>query len=157
MDKALFADSVATSIGAVFGTSNTTTYIESAAGIKEGGKTGLTSVVTALFFLLCIVLAPVAGLVPAYATAPALIVVGILMMGSFREIAWDDFDEAVPAFFAAILMAVCYNISYGIAASFIFHCLIKLIRRKGREVHPILYGASALFLLNFVITAMMKI
>jgi AGZA family xanthine/uracil permease-like MFS transporter len=157
MDKALFADSIATSIGAIFGTSNTTTYIESAAGIKAGGKTGLAAVVTAFLFLLCIVLAPIAGLVPAFATAPALIVVGILMMGSFRKIAWDDFDEAVPAFFAAIFMAVCYNISYGIAASFIFYCLIKVIRGKFREIHVILYSASILFLLNFVITAMMKI
>ncbi len=153
MDKALFADSVATSIGALFGTSNTTTYIESAAGIEAGGKTGLTSVVTAVLFLCCIILSPIAGLVPAFATAPALIVVGILMMGSFGKIAWDDFEEAVPAFFAAILMAFCYNISYGIAAAFIFYCLIKLMRGKGREVHPILYGAAFLFLVNFVIMA----
>ncbi|MEN6364351.1 MAG: NCS2 family permease, partial [Rectinema sp.] len=157
MDRALFADSVATSIGALFGTSNTTTYIESAAGIEAGGKTGLTSVVTAILFLFCIFLAPIAGLVPAFATAPALIVVGILMMGSFKQIQWDNFEEAVPAFFSAILMAFCYNISYGIAAGFIFYCLIKLIRGKGREVHPILYGASILFLINFVIMAVMKI
>jgi len=153
MDKALFADSVATSIGAVFGTSNTTTYIESAAGIEAGGKTGLTSLVTAILFLLCIFLAPIAGLVPAFATAPALIVVGILMMGSFRRIAWDDFEEAVPAFFAAVLMAFCYNISYGIAVAFIFYCLIKLVKGKAKEVHPIIYGASVLFLINFVIMA----
>lgn len=157
MDKALFADSVATSVGAVFGTSNTTTYIESAAGIEAGGKTGLTSVVTAVLFLLCIVLAPIAGLVPAFATAPALIVVGILMMGSFKEIAWDQFEEAVPAFFAAILMAFCYNISYGIAAAFIFYCLVKLIKGKGKEIHPILYIAAGLFLVNFVLMAVMKI
>ncbi|MCX7024367.1 MAG: NCS2 family permease [Spirochaetes bacterium] len=153
MDKALFADSIATSIGAVFGTSNTTTYIESAAGIEAGGKTGLTSVVTAILFLLCIFLAPIAGLVPAFATAPALIVVGILMMGSFGKIAWDDFEEAVPAFFAAILMAFCYNISYGIAAAFIFYALLKLIRGKGKEVHPILYGSAVLFMINFIIMA----
>lgn len=153
MDKALFADSIATSVGAVFGTSNTTTYIESAAGIEAGGKTGLTSVVTAVLFLLCIILAPIAGIVPAFATAPALIVVGILMMGSFARIKWDDFEEAVPAFFAAILMAFCYNISYGIAAAFIFYCLIKLVKGKGKEVHPIIYGAAALFLINFVIMA----
>jgi AGZA family xanthine/uracil permease-like MFS transporter len=157
MDRALFADSIATSIGAVFGTSNTTTYIESAAGIEAGGKTGLASVVTAILFLLCVVMAPIAGLVPAFATAPALIVVGILMMGSFKEIAWDDFSEAVPAFFAAILMAFCYNISYGIAFAFIFHCLIKLLRGKGKEIHPILYAAAGLFLLNFVLMAVKNI
>jgi len=153
MDKALFADSIATSVGAIFGTSNTTTYIESAAGIEAGGKTGLTSVVTAILFLLCIVLAPIAGIVPAFATAPALIVVGILMMGSFAKIKWDDFEEAVPAFFAAVLMAFAYNISYGIAAAFIFYCLIKLVLRKGKEVHPIIYGAAGLFLINFIIMA----
>jgi AGZA family xanthine/uracil permease-like MFS transporter len=157
MDKALFADSIATSVGAVFGTSNTTTYIESAAGIEAGGKTGLTSVVTALLFLACIILAPIAGLVPAAATSPALIVVGILMMGAFAKINWEDFEEAVPAFFAAILMAFCYNISYGIAFAFIFYCLIKLIKGKGKEVHPIIYGASALFLLNFIIMAVQKL
>ncbi len=153
MDKALFADSIATSVGAIFGTSNTTTYIESASGIEAGGKTGLTSVFTGILFLLCIFLAPIAGLVPAFATAPALIVVGILMMGSFAKIQWDNFEEAVPAFFAAILMAFCYNISYGIASAFIFFCLIKLVRGKGKEVHPILYGATVLFILNFVIMA----
>lgn len=101
MDKALCADSIATSIGAIFGTSNTTTYVESAAGIGAGGRTGLTSCVTALMFALSILLAPFAGIVPAAATAPALIVVGCMMMASFAEIKWTDFSEAVPAFFAA--------------------------------------------------------
>ncbi len=153
MDKALFADSIATSVGALFGTSNTTTYIESAAGIEAGGKTGLTSVVTAVLFLFCIFLAPIAGFVPVFATAPALIVVGILMMGSFGKIAGDDFEEAVPAFFAAVLMGLCYNISYGIAVAFIFYCLIKLVKGKGKTVHPILYGSALLFLINFVVIA----
>jgi AGZA family xanthine/uracil permease-like MFS transporter len=157
MDKALFADSVATSIGAIFGTSNTTTYIESASGIEAGGRTGLTSVVTSILFLLCIILAPIAGLIPTAATAPALIVVGILMMGSFAQIKWADFEEAVPAFFAAILMAFCYNISNGIAAAFIFYCVIKLLRGKGKEVHPIMYGAAFLFLVYFVAMAIVKL
>ncbi len=157
MDKALFADAIATSVGAIFGTSNTTTYIESAAGIEAGGRTGLSSVVTAILFLLCIIIAPIAGLIPTAATAPALIVVGILMMGSFAQIKWNEFEEAVPAFFAAILMAFCYNISYGIAAAFIFYCLIKLVRGKAREVHPIMYGAALLFLVNFVVMGIAKI
>lgn len=96
MDKALFADSIGTSIGAVLGTSNTTTYVESAAGIGAGGRTGLTSIVTAILFILAIFLAPVAGIVPAAATAPALIVVGIMMMSAFRDIKWDILDEAIP-------------------------------------------------------------
>ncbi|MDP4090870.1 MAG: NCS2 family permease [Bacillota bacterium] len=153
MDRALFADSIATSIGAIFGTSNTTTYVESAAGIGAGGRTGLTSVVTALLFLLCILLAPVVGIVPAAATAPVLIVVGVMMLSAFKEIVWDDLDEAIPAFFAGIFMAFCYSISYGIAAGFIFYCIVKLCRGKIKEVHPILVVATLLFIANFVILA----
>ncbi|MFU0825990.1 MAG: NCS2 family permease [Lachnoclostridium sp.] len=155
MDKALFADSIATSIGAIFGTSNTTTYVESAAGIGAGGRTGLTSVVTALLFLLSMFLAPVAGIVPTQATAPALIVVGIMMLSSFKEIKWPDLDEAIPAFFAAIFMALCYSISYGIAGGFIFYCLVKICRGKAKEVHPILWVATALFILNFIVGAIL--
>ena len=155
MDKALFADSIATSIGAIFGTSNTTTYVESAAGIGAGGRTGLTSCVTALCYIVSIVLAPVAGAIPAAATAPALIVVGCMMLSSFREIKWDDFSEAVPAFFAGIFMALCYSISYGIAAGFIFYCIIKIVKKEAKDIHPILWVATALFILNFVILAIL--
>lgn len=153
MDKALFADAIATSIGAVIGTSNTTTYVESAAGIGAGGRTGLTSVVTAILFLLCSFLAPVAGLVPAAATAPALIVVGVMMLSAFKDIKWDDFEEAVPAFFAGIFMALCYSISYGIAGGFIFYCIVKLCKGKIKEVHPILWVSALLFVVNFVVLA----
>jgi len=151
MDEALFADSIATSIGAIFGTSNTTTYVESAAGIGAGGRTGLTSVVTALLMLACIFLAPVAGLVPAQATAAALIAVGIMMMSAFKEIKWDDLNEAIPAFFAGIFMALCYSISYGIATGFIFYCLVKLCRGQQKDIHPILWVSTLLFILNFII------
>lgn len=153
MDKALFADAIATSIGAVFGTSNTTTYVESAAGIGAGGRTGLTSLVTAIMFILCIFLAPVAGIIPAAATAPALIVVGIMMLSAFKEIKWDDLEEAIPAFFAGIFMAFCYSISYGIAAGFIFYCIVKICKKQFKEIHPILLIATILFILNFVILA----
>jgi AGZA family xanthine/uracil permease-like MFS transporter len=155
MDKALFADSIATSIGAIVGTSNTTTYVESAAGIGAGGRTGLTSLVTALLFIGCIFLAPIAGIVPAAATAPALIVVGIMMMSAFKDIKWDDLDEAIPAFFAAIFMAFCYSISYGIAAGFIFYVIVKLVKREIKDVHPILLVSALLFILNFVLLAVM--
>ena len=154
MDKALFADSIATSVGALAGTSNTTTYIESAAGIGVGGRTGLTSVVTAVLFLLCIPFVSLFGIVPAQATAPALIVVGVLMAESFAGIKWDDIEEALPAFMTIIIMAFAYNISYGIAAGFIFYCIIKIIKRKFKEVHPILYVATALFILNFIVLAL---
>ncbi|MDD2556199.1 MAG: NCS2 family permease [Syntrophaceticus sp.] len=153
MDKALFADSIATSIGALFGTSNTTTYVESAAGIGAGGRTGLTSVVTALLFVLAIFLAPVAGIVPAAATAPALIVVGIMMMSAFKDIKWDILDEAIPAFFAGVFMAICYNISYGIAGGFIFYCIVKLCKGQFKEVHPVIIVSALIFILNFIVLA----
>jgi len=154
MDKALFADSIATSIGALAGTSNTTTYIESAAGINVGGKTGLTSVVTAIMFILCLPFAALFGIVPAQATAPALIVVGILMAESFADIKWSDFEEVVPAFLTVLIMAFAYNISYGIAAGFIFYCIAKIIKGEAKKVHPIIYIATALFILNFVVLAL---
>lgn len=153
MDKALFADAIATSIGAIFGTSNTTTYVESAAGIGAGGRTGLTSVTTAVLFILCIFLAPIAGLVPSAATAPALIIVGVMMLSAFKEIKWDDLEEAIPAFFAGIFMALCYSISYGIATGFIFYCIVKICKKQIKEVHPILIAATILFILNFIILA----
>ena len=155
MDKALFADSIATSVGAIFGTSNTTTFVESASGIGAGGRTGLTSCVTALCFLIAIVLSPVAGAIPSAATAPALIVVGCMMLSAFKEIKWEDFSEAVPAFFAGIFMALCYSISYGIASGFIFYCIIKVVKKEARSIHPILWVATALFVLNFIILAIL--
>ncbi len=153
MDRALFADATATSIGAIFGTSNTTTYVESAAGIGAGGRTGLTSVVVAALFLLSAFLAPFISAVPSAATAPALIIVGIMMLASFADVNWQDFEEAVPAFFAGVFMALCYSISYGIAASFIFYCLVKIIKGKAHEINPILGVATVLFIINFVILA----
>lgn len=155
MDKALFADSIATSIGAIFGTSNTTTYVESAAGIGAGGRTGLTSVVTAAMFLISIFLAPVIGIVPTQATAPALVAVGILMLSSFKDIVWDNLEDAIPAFFAAIFMGLNYSISYGIAGGFIFYVIMKLVKGKSKEINPILWVATGLFVLNFVILALL--
>ncbi len=153
LERALFADSIATSIGALLGTSNTTTYIESAAGIEEGGRTGLTSVFTASLFILCIFVAPIIGLVPSSATAPALIVVGIMMAASFADINWRDFSESVPAFIAATFMAFFYNISYGIAFAFIFYVITKLAKKQAKDIHPIIWGSAALFLLFFVFNA----
>ncbi|WMJ23246.1 NCS2 family permease [Paludicola sp. MB14-C6] len=155
MDKALFADAIATSVGAIFGTSNTTTYVESAAGIAAGGRTGLTSVTTAVLFLASAFLAPIAGIVPAAATAPVLIVVGIMMASSLKDIRWDDLEEAIPAFFAAVFMAFLYNISYGIAFGFIFYCIVKICRGKVKEIHPILGVSTILFVLNFVMLAIL--
>ncbi len=155
MDRALFADAVATSIGAVFGTSNTTTFVESAAGIGAGGRTGLTSVVVAGMFLLSSLFSPIISIVPAQATAPALILVGVMMMASFKDIDWTQLEEAVPAFFASIFMGLCYSISYGIAAGFIFIAIVKVVKGKGKEVSPVLWIVNALFILNFVIMAIL--
>lgn len=156
MDKALFADAIATSIGAVFGTSNTTTYVESAAGIGAGGRTGLTSVVVALLFAASAFLASFVSAIPAAATAPALIMVGIMMMASFKEVDWTNLEDAIPAFFAGVFMALCYSISYGIAFGFFFYCLVKLVRGQAKEIHPILWVSTALFILNFVLLALLK-
>ena len=153
LDKALFADATATSIGALFGTSNTTTFVESAAGIGAGGRTGLTSVVTALCFAASAFLATFVSAVPSAATAPVLVMVGVLMASSFKDIDWGELDEAVPAFFAGLFMALCYSISYGIALGFITYCIVKICRKKAGEVHPLLWICTALFILNFVLLA----
>ncbi len=156
MDKALFADAIATSIGAIFGTSNTTTYVESAAGIGAGGRTGLTSVVVAALFAISSFFSPLISVVPAQATAPALILVGVMMLASFADINWSDLEEAVPAFFASIFMGLCYSISYGIAAGFIFYAIVKVVKGKFREVSPILWVVNILFILNFIILAVIS-
>ncbi len=153
MDKALFADATATSIGAIFGTSNTTTFVESAAGIGAGGRTGLTSVVVALCFIASAFLSTFISAIPYAATAPALVIVGILMVSSFADIKWSDLSEAIPAFFAGIFMALCDSISYGIAFGFITYCIVKVFTRKAKEIHPILWCATILFVLNFILLA----
>ncbi len=153
MDKALFADAIATSIGSIFGTSNTTTFVESASGIGAGGRTGLTSVVVAICFAISAFLATFVSAIPSAATAPALVVVGIMMTSAFKEIQWDDFSEAVPAFFAGLFMALCYSISYGIAFGFISYCIVKICKKEAGSIHPILWAATFLFILNFVLLA----
>ncbi len=155
LDKALFADATATSIGALFGTSNTTTFVESAAGIGAGGRTGLTSVVVALCFALSAFFATFVSAVPSAATAPILVMVGVLMASSFKDINWSELDEAIPAFFAGLFMALCYSISYGIAFGFITYCIVKLCSRKAKEVHPLLWVCVVLFILNFVLLAIL--
>lgn len=153
MDKALFADATATFFGALFGTSNTTTYIESASGINEGGRTGLTSVWIAGLFALCLPFAAIFGIVPAAATAPALVIVGIMMAESFGGILWGKLEHAIPAFFTIAIMTFAYNISWGIAAGFIFYVIVKLCKKEIKTTHPILIGATVLFILNFILLA----
>ena len=153
LDKALVADSFATSIGALLGTSNATTYVESSAGIAAGGRTGLTSLTTAVMFLLCLPFAGLIGMVPSAATSPALIVVGILMVEPFAKIDWSDLTDAVPAFFTVAIMSFTYGITNGIAAGFIMYCLTKICTTKANEIHPIIAVASVLFIIDFVLKA----
>lgn len=155
MDKALFADSIATSIGAICGTSNTTTYVESAAGIGAGGRTGLTSVVVAICFAISAFLSPIISAVPSAATAGVLVVVGCMMASSLKEIDWSEISEAIPAFFAAVFMALSYSISYGIAGGFITYCLVMTCKGKAKKVHPVIWVVAALFILDFVLQAIM--
>lgn len=154
MEKALFADAAATATGAIFGTSPVTTYVESAAGIGAGGRTGLTSVTVAVMFMITALFAPVMGIVPVAATAPALILVGVLMMSAFGEIDWNDLEEAVPAFFASIFMGLAYSISYGIAAGFLFYIITKTVKGKTKEIHPVLWVVTGLFILNFIVMSL---
>ncbi|WP_055427880.1 NCS2 family permease [Bifidobacterium aesculapii] len=155
MDKALFADSIATSIGAICGTSNTTTYVESSAGIAAGGRTGLTSVVVSICFALSIFLAPVISAVPSAATAGVLVIVGCMMAASLKEVDWTDISAAIPAFFATAFMAFSYSISYGIAGGFITYCIVKTCKGKAKEVHPIIWTVAILFIIDFVCMAIL--
>jgi AGZA family xanthine/uracil permease-like MFS transporter len=153
LDKALFADATATSIGALLGTSNTTTYVESASGIAVGGKTGLTAATTGILFILSLFISPIALMVPGAATAPALIIVGILMAESLGKINWEDFPEALSAFFTVAVMPFAYSIATGVAAGFTFYCIAKIVKGKAKEIHPIMYIVTAIFLLKYVLDA----
>ncbi|OTA26249.1 guanine permease [Alloscardovia macacae] len=153
MDKALFADATATSIGSLLGTSNTTTYVESAAGIAAGGRTGLTSVVVALGFALSTIFAPIISAIPSAATSPVLVIVGCMMMSSFADIEWNDLSVAIPAFFTGIFMAFSYSISYGIAAGFITYCIVKTCKKEATKVHPIIWAVAILFIADLALQA----
>jgi len=148
LGRALLADSTATMAGAALGTSTTTSYIESAAGISAGGRTGLTACVVAGLFLLALFFAPLAGAVPAYATAPALLFVAVLMMSSLAQIEWDDMTVAAPVVVAALAMPLTFSIANGIAFGFIAWTLIKLLAGRGRELNPALVILSALFVVK---------
>ena len=135
IDRALLADSVATSVGALAGTSNTTSYIESGAGIKEGGKTGLTAVTVAVLFGICLWLAPLAQSIPAFATAPALVFIATYFLRNLKDIDWDDVSEYAPAVLAAIIMPLTFSIAHGIALGFIAHVVIKAVSGKTDDLN----------------------
>jgi adenine/guanine/hypoxanthine permease len=149
--RILVVDSVAAAAGGAAGVSSNTSYIESASGVGEGARTGLASVVTGVLFLLATLFAPLVAIIPNEAAVPALLLVGFLMMQQVKNIPWDDVELALPAFLTIVLMPFTYSITVGIGAGFIFYVLIKLVRGKAGEVHPLLWVVSALFLVYFFI------
>ena len=149
---ALLADAIATSAGAVLGTSTTTTYVESASGVTEGGRTGLTAATTAVLFLLASIFSPLFLTIPSFATAPALIVVGFYMMGAVVKINFDDMTDAIPAFLTILVMPLAYSISEGIAIGVVSWTLINLLSGKAKEkkITPLMYVLSVLFILKYI-------
>lgn len=152
--ETLIADACGTTIGAVLGTSPVTTYIESAAGVAEGGRTGFTSVVVAALFALSVFFIPLLAAVPAFATAPALIVVGVLMAGNVRFIRWDDPAESIPSFLIILLMPLTYSIAEGLAIGFITYPLIKVFQGKAHETSLAVWILAGIFVLRFILMAL---
>jgi AGZA family xanthine/uracil permease-like MFS transporter len=148
--RSLVPPSIATMFGSLFGTSNTTTYVESSTGIAAGGKTGMTALTTSVLFLASILFLPLANAVPLWVTAPALIMVGALMIRPVKEILWDDPETAIPAFLTIVIMPFAYSITTGIAVGVIFYCVIKLVRGKVNQIHPVLAVIALLFVAYFV-------
>ncbi len=148
--RALTSDALATMAGAALGTSTTTSYIESSSGVAAGARTGFASVVTAVLFILALFFSPLLGVVTAAVTAPALIIVGVLMASNLVHIKWDEIDEAFPAFLTMLMMPLTYSIATGIAMGFITYPIVKIVRGKAKEVHPIMYALFLVFLAYFI-------
>ncbi len=153
-DRALIADAIATCCGACLGTSTVTTFVESSTGISEGARTGLSSLVVGALFLLACLLAPIANIIPSAATAPALIIVGVLMIKGATEINWSDFEEACPAFLTIAMMPFAYSISDGIGFGFISYSVIKLARGKGKDVPVLVYIIAVLFIAKYILNSL---
>ena len=147
---ALLADAIATSVGAVFGTSTTTTFVESSAGVGEGARTGLASIVTGFLFLLAIFFAPIFTAIPGFATAPALIFVGFLMVSSILQVNFDDVAEAVPAYLCMAAMPLVYSISEGIAIGVISYVIIHVVCGKSKKITPLMYVLALLFICKYI-------
>ena len=150
---ALLSDAIGTSVGAMLGTSTTTTFVESASGVAEGGRTGLTAVVAAILFALSLFLSPIFLAIPSFATAPALIVVGFLMLTSILKVNFEDYTEAIPAYVAVIAMPFMYSISEGIAMGIISYVVINLVTGKAKEknITPLMYVLAVLFVLKYIL------
>lgn len=148
--RALFSDSLATMVGAVFGTTTTTSYIESTSGVAVGARTGFASIITGFCFLLALFFSPLMAVVTPAVTTPALVVVGVLMASNLASISWKNFEVAVPAFVTIIMMPLSYSIATGIACGFIFYPITMVLTKRHREVHPIMYALLVIFILYFV-------
>lgn len=148
--QALLSDAVGTVVGACLGTSTVTTYVESASGVADGGRTGLTAVSTAVMFLLALFFSPLFAIIPSQATAPALIIVGLFMMSPIKEIDLDDFTEAIPAFLTIVMMPFAYSIAEGIVFGMISYVVLKLITGKHKDISVIMYILAALFILKYI-------
>lgn len=148
--KALLADAIATTAGAVAGTSTTTSYVESTAGVAAGARSGFAAVVTGVLMLLALFFYPILSVVTSYVTAPALIIVGVLMVTSLGNIEWRKFEVAVPAFFVIIAMPLTYSIATGIAIGFLFYPITMIVAGRIKEIHPIMYGLWVIFLCYFI-------
>ena len=149
LNKALLADSTAMVGGSLLGTSSTTAYIESAAGVQAGGRTGVTAITVAALFLACLFFAPLAGVVPGYATAPALLYVSCLMLRELADLPWDDATEVVPATLTALMMPFTYSIANGVAFGFITYAGLKLLTGRARQVKAVVWIIAAIFLFRF--------
>jgi AGZA family xanthine/uracil permease-like MFS transporter len=149
VNRILFSDASATIVGSLTGTSTVVSYIESAAGVAAGGRTGVTAIVTGLLFIAALFIAPAVGAIPSAATAPALIIVGSLMVGVVGEIAWSDPEVAIPAFLTMMAIPLTFSIANGLAFGFTSYTLVKVLRGKFREVNWFVYALTALFLLRF--------
>lgn len=147
---ALFADAVGTTVGALLGTSTVTTFVESASGVTEGGRTGLTSLSVAFFFFLSLFLFPIFAIIPSQATAPALVMVGLFMMSPIKDIPLDDFSESVPAFLTIVMMPFAYSIAEGIAFGMMSYVIIKVLSGKAKDVSPLMYILALIFLLRIL-------
>lgn len=148
--RALFADSAATVVGSVVGTSTTTSFVESSSGVAVGGRTGFASVVTAGFFLLALFFSPLLAVITSEVTAPALIIVGVLMSKALKDIEWERFEIAVPAFLTIIAMPLTYSIATGIAIGFVFYPITMIMQGRAKEINPVIYGLSVIFVLYFI-------
>jgi AGZA family xanthine/uracil permease-like MFS transporter len=149
LGRALLADSSAIVAGSMLGTSSTTAYVESASGVQAGGRTGLTALTVSALFLLALFFSPLAGSVPVYATAPALLFVATLMMRELIDIDWEDVTEAAPSALTALMMPLTYSIANGLAFGFISYAIIKAMTGRWREVHPATWLVAGLFLIRF--------